>query len=67
MPSRSKPPTLGPPSDPDALPVALTFFLTQGERRAVLASLRTRSPDRSRALLRVLGLRSEPAGRELRR
>lgn len=36
------------------LPHPLTFFLRADQRRAVLAALRRRNPDRSAALLRAL-------------
>lgn len=42
--------------DPDALPHALTFFLSAAERRAVLRALRRFERDRARALLRALGI-----------
>ncbi len=48
---------LPPPSAapvPDVLPHALTFFLQQRERSAVLRALKRLNPDRRAALLRAL-------------
>lgn len=50
-----------PPPPPDSLPHPLTFFLTAGERRAVLRALRKRHKTRttlarSRALCIALGI-----------
>jgi len=41
----------------DRLPHALTFFLTEDERRKVLRRLRRIDKDRARALLRALRIR----------
>lgn len=49
-------PEPSPPPDPERLPSAVTFFLSAGQRRAVLAALRAIDRDRTRALLRVLGV-----------
>lgn len=42
----------------DQLPHALTFFLTEDERRRVLRRLRQIDKDRARALLKSLRIRS---------
>ncbi|MCL4220142.1 MAG: hypothetical protein KJZ65_02110 [Phycisphaerales bacterium] len=45
-----------PPTLEDHLPHALTFFLTAGQRRAVLQTLRAHHARRAEALLRALGI-----------
>jgi len=40
----------------DALPIAVTFFLTVSQRRLLLQSLKAYSDQRSRAILIALGL-----------
>ncbi|MFI4898192.1 MAG: hypothetical protein ACIARR_10235 [Phycisphaerales bacterium JB059] len=45
--------------DEGSLPHALTFFLSVDERRAVVRRLRRVDRDRTRALLRLLGLDRE--------
>ncbi len=45
--------------DPGTLPSAVTFFLNAEERREVLRALRVIDSDRTRALLKVLGVRRE--------
>jgi hypothetical protein len=40
----------------EALPYALTFFLSPAERREVLRALRRRHTDRARALCLALGV-----------
>lgn len=44
------------PTPVEQLPHALTFFLTAGQRRAVLENLRTHHARRAEALLRALGI-----------
>lgn len=43
----------------DALPHALTFYLTAGQRRAVLAVVRKYHRTRATGLLRALGVEQE--------
>jgi hypothetical protein len=53
------------PTTPEAradLPRALTFFLTEAQRAAVLCALRRRDSDRSRALLRALRIETPVKG-----
>lgn len=45
----------------DDLPDAVTFFVTRAERSMVLRALRGIDPDRSRALLRALGVAADMA------
>ena len=45
------------PSSEHELRDGVTFFVTRAERRALLVALRAIDRDRSRALLRALGLR----------
>jgi hypothetical protein len=50
----------GPPATPpseDTLPFPVTFFVTAGQRRAILRRLRRVDPNRTRALLRALRVR----------
>jgi len=54
------PPPPAPPPEVGALPCPLTFFLTQGQRVAVLRALRTIHEDRATALLRALDIRERP-------
>jgi len=42
--------------EPSTLPSAVTFFLSAGQRRRVLAALRAIDHDRTRALLAALGV-----------
>jgi hypothetical protein len=44
----------------DDLPHALTFFLTERERRAVLTTLKRHGKNRARALLNALNLKLSP-------
>jgi len=53
----TNPPTPAPPPDPEGLPHALTFFLTQRDRKRALAALRRIDSDRATALLSALHLR----------
>ncbi|MFG0247106.1 MAG: hypothetical protein ACF8MF_13745 [Phycisphaerales bacterium JB052] len=46
------------------LPTAVTFFMTRGQRRALLDALKPVSDDRSRALLIALGLHETDDGRD---
>jgi hypothetical protein len=46
----------------ETLPHPLTFFLSEGERQAVLARLRRCERDRTRALLGVLGIQRTSGG-----
>lgn len=55
-------PPIPTPSEPHArgsLPDALTFFLTQDQRRQILTHLNTKAPNRTTALLQALAL-SDP-------
>ncbi len=45
-----------PPLHPDHLPDALTFFVTRAQRQAILARLNTPAPNRTQALLTLLGI-----------
>jgi hypothetical protein len=54
MESALPPAPLAPPPDPAALPQAVTFFLMERQRRALLAKLAAFGRDRSAALLRAL-------------
>lgn len=56
--SSNKAPQPQPAPNPDSLPQPLTFFLTVGERRAVLAKLRRRHRDRTTALKKALRIES---------
>ncbi len=56
----SPPPAPAAPTPPDLLPDALTFFLTRAQRRAVLARLNTNAPNRTAALLALLGIPNQP-------
>lgn len=46
----------GKPTPEHELPHALVFFLSRGQRRAVLRALRELHPTRETALLRLLGV-----------
>ncbi|MBC7771236.1 MAG: hypothetical protein H7210_01950 [Pyrinomonadaceae bacterium] len=50
-------PMPAPPPDPAGLPVSITFFLTAQQRSTVIKRLGGVSGDRTRALLKVLGIR----------
>lgn len=56
-------PSPAPPTDPAALPHALTFFLSADQRAAVLRALRKKSrhPDRTLALLHALNINAPAA------
>lgn len=45
--------------DTDALPSALTFFLQSHQRRAAVEALKKISPDRTIAMMKVLGLNTQ--------
>lgn len=53
-------PEPSPPPDPERLPSAVTFFLSAGQRRMVLAALRAIDRDRTLALLRMLEIERGP-------
>lgn len=56
-------PPIPTPSEPHArgsLPDALTFFLTQDQRRQILTHLNTKAPNRTTALLQALSLPLPP-------
>lgn len=55
-PGKAVPPACAAPVPKDELPHALTFFLTHGQRRAVLAVLARYRQPRAVALLYALGL-----------
>ena len=61
-----RPPAPADPPDERSLERPLTFFLTARDRAAVLRRLRATGPDRARALLDALGLRTTGRGRERR-
>jgi len=61
---RGRDPTIQTPAppkiedDPEKLPSALTFFVTNAQRRALLRALSAWSNDRTGALLMALGIQS---------
>lgn len=57
----TRPPAPAAPTPPDLLPDALTFFLTRAQRRAVLARLNVNAPNRTAALLTLLGIPDPPS------
>lgn len=50
------PPPPAPPPDPSRLPQAVTFFLTPAQRDRLVARLEAIAPERSQALVALLGL-----------
>lgn len=57
----STPPAPAQPPNPDDLPHALTFFVTQRDRKRIIAALRRIDSDRAAALMTAVNLNDEGA------